>query len=83
VNAVAPCVDTTNANRLREHLGRGGEDGGALLAARMKALIPLGGAFGDAERDLAPVLAFLSGDDARFITGQLIAIDGGLRMLGA
>jgi 3-oxoacyl-[acyl-carrier protein] reductase len=83
VNAVAPCVDTTNANRLREHLGRGGEDGDALLAARMKALIPLGGAFGDAERDLAPVLAFLSSDDARFITGQLIAVDGGMRMLGA
>jgi NAD(P)-dependent dehydrogenase (short-subunit alcohol dehydrogenase family) len=29
------------------------------------------------------VLVFLAGDGARFITGQLIAVDGGLMMLGA
>jgi 3-oxoacyl-[acyl-carrier protein] reductase len=83
VNAVAPCVDTTNANRLRDHIGQSGGNAAAILADRMKTLVPLGGAFGDAERDLAPVLAFLSSDGARFITGQLIAVDGGMRMLGA
>ncbi|MFG2039831.1 SDR family NAD(P)-dependent oxidoreductase [Dactylosporangium sp. NPDC048998] len=80
VNAVNPVVDTTNAQRLREHFG---PDGGALLEQRMKALIPLGGAMGDPLRDLAPVLVFLSGDGARFITGQVIGVDGGMRMLGA
>ncbi|MET7393758.1 SDR family oxidoreductase [Dactylosporangium sp. NPDC005572] len=80
VNAVNPVVDTTNAQRLRDHLGPAG---GTLLDQRMQALIPLGGAMGDARRDLAPVLVFLSGDGARFITGQVISVDGGMRMLGA
>lgn len=80
VNTVAPVVDTTNAQRLRDHLG---DDGAAMLASRMRALIPLGGEMGDPERDLAPVLVFLAGDGARFITGQVINVDGGMRMLGA
>ncbi len=70
------------ADRLREHIGSAGADADAVIAARMKALIPLGGAFGGAERDLAPVLAFLASDGAHFMTGQLIAVDGGMRMLG-
>jgi hypothetical protein len=32
---------------------------------------------GDADADLAPVLVFLVGEGARFITAQIIAIDGG------
>ena len=83
VNAVAPCVDTTNADRLREFYGGADGDGADIVKARMKMLIPLGGAFGDAARDLCPVLAFLCGPGACFITGQLIAVDGGMRMLGA
>jgi NAD(P)-dependent dehydrogenase (short-subunit alcohol dehydrogenase family) len=84
VNAVAPCVDTPNAGRLREFFGAGdGISGAEIVKARMKTLVPLGGAFGDAERDLCPMLVFLCGTGARFITGQLIAVDGGMRMLGA
>ena len=85
VNAVAPCVDTTNADRLREFFGAGDGDGAGaeIVKARMKMLVPLGGAFGDAERDLCPMLVFLCGTGARFITGQHIAVDGGMRMLGA
>ena len=49
----------------------------------MKATIPLGGALGDPVSDLGPVLVFLAGEGSRFITGQLIAVDGGLVMLGA
>jgi 3-oxoacyl-[acyl-carrier protein] reductase len=82
VNAVAPCVDTTNADRLREFYG-GGDGGDEIVRARMKMLVPLGGTFGDAERDLCPMLVFLCGAGARFITGQLIAVDGGMRMLSA
>jgi NAD(P)-dependent dehydrogenase (short-subunit alcohol dehydrogenase family) len=35
---------------------------------------------GDPELDLGPVVAFLAGDDARFVTGQTIVVDGGLWM---
>jgi NAD(P)-dependent dehydrogenase (short-subunit alcohol dehydrogenase family) len=83
VNAVAPCVDTPNAERLRDYFRATGADPEETVKARMKMLVPLGGAFGDAGRDLSPVLAFLCGPGARFITGQLIAVDGGMRMLGA
>ena len=40
--------------------------------------IALGKAYGDAERDLAPVVAFLISEASRFVTGQLIPVDGGL-----
>ena len=43
--------------------------------------IPLGGALGDPDRDLGPVLVFLAGEGSHFITGQLLAVDGGLIML--
>jgi NAD(P)-dependent dehydrogenase (short-subunit alcohol dehydrogenase family) len=33
---------------------------------------------GDADADLAPVLVFLVGDGARFITAQMIPVDGGM-----
>ena len=47
----------------------------------LKADMPIGGALGDPELDLAPVLRFLVGDGSRFITGQTIAIDGGMLMV--
>jgi len=40
--------------------------------------IPLGGAFGRAERDLAPVMVFLASDASHFMTGQMFPVDGGL-----
>jgi NAD(P)-dependent dehydrogenase (short-subunit alcohol dehydrogenase family) len=59
-------------------------------AERLESMFPLGQrrfpptdedlpvGFGDADSDLAPVLVFLVGDGARFITAQIIPIDGGL-----
>jgi NAD(P)-dependent dehydrogenase (short-subunit alcohol dehydrogenase family) len=44
----------------------------------MAAMIPVDGRLGDPDADLAPALVFLLGDGARFITAQIIAIDGGL-----
>jgi NAD(P)-dependent dehydrogenase (short-subunit alcohol dehydrogenase family) len=80
VNALAPAVDTPGANRLRDFLG---PDAAPFLDQQLQAAIPLGGKLGDPTRDLGPVLVFLAGDGARFITGQLLAVDGGLMMLGA
>ena len=39
--------------------------------------IALGQDYGDPDRDLGPVMVFLASDASRFITGQLIPIDGG------
>jgi hypothetical protein len=46
--------------------------------AFMATRIPIGGALGRAERDLTPLLVFLLGDGARFLTAQVFAADGGL-----
>jgi NAD(P)-dependent dehydrogenase (short-subunit alcohol dehydrogenase family) len=77
--ALAPAVETPGADRLRDFLGPEMAD---LIDQQLKATIPLGGAFGDPARDLGPVLVFLAGEGSRFITGQLIAVDGGMVMLG-
>jgi 3-oxoacyl-[acyl-carrier protein] reductase len=50
------------------------------LEARLAARIPLG-RVGDAEADIGPVVAFLLGDSARYITGQTVVVDGG-RFMG-
>jgi 3-oxoacyl-[acyl-carrier protein] reductase len=77
--ALAPAVETPGADRLRDFLGPELAD---LIDQQIKATIPLGGALGDPARDLGPVLVFLAGEGSRFITGQLIAVDGGMVMLG-
>ena len=39
--------------------------------------IALGHDYGAPDRDLGPVMVFLASDASRFITGQLIPVDGG------
>jgi 3-oxoacyl-[acyl-carrier protein] reductase len=80
VNALAPAVQTPGADRLRDFLG---PDAAAYIDQQMKLSIPLGGRLGDPAGDLGPVLVFLAGAGARFITGQLIPVDGGLAMVGS
>lgn len=75
VNAVLPYVVTPMYTSFRAALSP--EE----LAAHDRSTadqIPLGGKFGDPAVDLAPVLVFLAGEGSRFITGQLLPVDGGL-----
>jgi NAD(P)-dependent dehydrogenase (short-subunit alcohol dehydrogenase family) len=78
--ALAPAVQTPGADRLREFLGPAAAE---FIDEQIKSTIPLGGALGDPVDDLGPTLVFLCSEGSRFITGQLIAVDGGLVMLGA
>jgi NAD(P)-dependent dehydrogenase (short-subunit alcohol dehydrogenase family) len=78
VNCIAPAIwtpmyDKTRAAMTPEQLA--GHD------AFMATAMPLGGKLGDVERDLVPVIAFLSGDGARFMTGQVFPVDGGMLMV--
>jgi len=79
VNALAPAVQTPGSDRFRDFLG---PEAAALIDQQMKMMIPLGGALGDPARDLGPMLVFLAGAGSGFITGQLLAVDGGLMMVG-
>jgi 3-oxoacyl-[acyl-carrier protein] reductase len=79
VNALAPAVQTPGADRLRDFLG---PEAAALIDQQMKMMIPLGGTLGDPARDVGPILVFLAGLGSGFITGQLLAVDGGLMMVG-
>jgi len=69
VNAVAPgFVDTQMSGAAKGALGD-----------RIKERIPLGD-FAQPE-EIAAVVAFLASDQARYITGQVITVDGGLSLL--
>ena len=89
-NTINPAMDNTlmaeEARAKRASLGSWAE---AEFEARGKMDYPLGSRryppvdvelpshLGDPDTDLAPVLVFLVGEGARFITGQIIAVDGG------
>lgn len=78
--ALAPAVQTPGADRLREFLG---PSAAKFIDEEIKKTIPLGGALGDAVEDLGPALVFFCSAGSHFMTGQLVAVDGGLVMLGA
>ncbi|MES2261749.1 MAG: SDR family oxidoreductase [Pseudomonadota bacterium] len=75
VNAVLPYMITPMYEHFRNALS---PDALAAHDAETKIAIPLGGKFGNAARDLAPVMVFLASDDSHFITGQMFPVDGGL-----
>ncbi len=75
VNALAPGMWTPMYEAHRARMTPGELKAHDSMMARA---IPLGGRLGDPDRDMAPMLVFLLSDGARFITGQTLAVDGGL-----
>lgn len=68
MNAVAPgFIETDMTEVLSDEVKEG-----------LKASIPLG-TLGHVE-DVAKTIAFLASDDAKYITGQTIHVDGGMAM---
>ena len=68
VNAVAPgFIDTEMTQRLEES-----------WKEEMKKRIPLG--FVGSPQDVAQAVAFLASEDARYITGQVLNVDGGVAL---
>ncbi len=68
VNVVCPIALTEGVLRWKE--------GFPDMYEATRARIPLG-RFGDPEKDVAPVVAFLASDDSRYMTGQTLLADGG------
>lgn len=76
VNAILPgLLDTPMAIESRVGLGISREE---VIASR-GAKVPLGGRMGDAW-DVANAALFLASDEARFITGVCLPVDGGQRL---
>lgn len=79
VNSVVPAIWTPMYDA---HRARMTPEALAIHDLTMQHVVPLGGRLGDPDRDMAPVMVFLAGDDSRFMTGQAIVVDGGMVMLG-
>ncbi len=78
VNMIAPAISTPMYAKTRSLMS---EDQLAALDATLRAEMPIDGKLGEIDRDLVPLLVFLAGPGARFITGQIFAVDGGVLMV--
>jgi NAD(P)-dependent dehydrogenase (short-subunit alcohol dehydrogenase family) len=78
VNAIAPAIWTPMYEKTRAEMS---PEQLSSHDAYMAKVIPLGGKLGDMVEDLVPVLAFLASPGSRFMTGQIIAVDGGTLMV--
>jgi NAD(P)-dependent dehydrogenase (short-subunit alcohol dehydrogenase family) len=74
VNAIAP--GTVNTSLLQAHTARFDEEAKTQFAAMVKTVYPLG-RIGEPD-DVAGAAVFLASDQARWITGTILAVDGGL-----
>lgn len=67
-NIVCPAAMADSTRRMMAH-----QPG---MIERIEAANPMG-RIGDPETDIAPVVAFLASDDARYLTGNTLFVDGG------
>ncbi|MGC0273909.1 SDR family NAD(P)-dependent oxidoreductase [Pseudactinotalea sp. Z1739] len=74
VNAILPAIATPMYD---EAIARLDHDGRTAHYWQNEEAIALGQKYGDPKEDLGPVMVFLASDGSRFITGQLIPVDGG------
>jgi NAD(P)-dependent dehydrogenase (short-subunit alcohol dehydrogenase family) len=74
VNAILPAIATPMYDTA---IGRLDEAGRTAHFWQNEQSIALGQKYGDADRDLGPVMVFLASESSRFITGQLLPVDGG------
>lgn len=77
-NIIAPAIWTPMYGRTRADMTPDELADHDAIKART---IPLGGRLGDVTRDFVPVMTFLASPGARFITGQVLPIDGGMLMV--
>jgi NAD(P)-dependent dehydrogenase (short-subunit alcohol dehydrogenase family) len=68
VNAVSPLAQTPAMTRAYEK--------DPTLQARLERVVPMGH-LGDPETEIGPAIVFLAGEEAGYITGQTLAVDGG------
>lgn len=80
VNSLSPAVCTPGSERFFDSVG---EAARPVVEQRIADMIVIGGKLGDPITDLGPMIVFLASPGARFITGQLLAVDGGAMMVGA
>jgi NAD(P)-dependent dehydrogenase (short-subunit alcohol dehydrogenase family) len=76
-NVVNPCVWTPMYRAHRDHLT---PEELRAHDADLAQRIYIGGKLGDTDRDLIPFLLFMLSDGSRFITGQILNVDGGIVM---
>ncbi|RNL84584.1 SDR family NAD(P)-dependent oxidoreductase [Halostreptopolyspora alba] len=74
VNAILPAIATPMYEEAKERMA---EDEMTAHYWRNEYSIAMGQRYGDPDQDLGPVMVFLASEGARFITGQLIPVDGG------
>lgn len=77
-NMILPAIRTPMYELTRSLMS---EEQLAIHDTQIAATMPIDGRLGDPARDLVPLMLFLSGDGARFLTGQMYAVDGGLLMV--
>lgn len=74
VNAILPAMATP---MYYEALSKASDEQREANSRLNLSTIFMGGKYGDPDKDLGPVMVFLASDASWFITGQLIAVDGG------